>query len=433
MPGFVSAAVSVSQLLSNSLDASIGGVDFFIIDSRHEVGRRLQAFLFPGRDDRNFQDLGAFDGPIRISGMLAGDDYIAQGADLHTTLRQPGPLTLVHPWLGTLDVVLERPASIRFAQDELRIVRFEASFLPYDPFVSPGFDTLQALLFQINKVTGNAEKYLTSLLAPAILPLAIFGFAVGLAQRFAGFWSTLSGAGGNDGLAPIGPAIAPALDTLTAPIADGTDPRSVTPIIATNLLAVPAAAAAASVPTPPAAVAPGGSTVTPAAADAQGTANLIFASVLFGANYKLMPAPGPGVAAALAAAAVANALLASADIQFESQQAARAWTAVALPQIDAAIDAVLAQAQGSPAIVGALWQSLVSLRASFMADMNDEIGRLPAVKVLTTERSVSAWLIAQHLAGDTPGAVAATYRDLVARNKVAHPAIVPAGAVEYLQ
>jgi hypothetical protein len=43
-----------------------------------------------------------------------------------------------------------------------------------------------------------------------------------------------------------------------------------------------------------------------------------------------------------------------------------------------------------------------------------------------------AWLLAQYIAGDNPGSVRAAYVDLITRNNVFHPAIVPAGTLEVL-
>ena len=61
------------------------------------------------------------------------------------------------------------------------------------------------------------------------------------------------------------------------------------------------------------------------------------------------------------------------------------------------------------------------------------IGRLPAVVAFTSPAPVPVWLIAQHLSGDTPGDLVATYLDIVGRNNIAHPALAPAGALEVLQ
>jgi anthranilate phosphoribosyltransferase len=64
--------------------------------------------------------------------------------------------------------------------------------------------------------------------------------------------------------------------------------------------------------------------------------------------------------------------------------------------------------------------------------MNDRIGRLPAVATLVTPATMSAWLVANRIAGDTPGQITETMLEVVRRNRVRHPAMVPAGSVEYL-
>jgi hypothetical protein len=44
------------------------------------------------------------------------------------------------------------------------------------------------------------------------------------------------------------------------------------------------------------------------------------------------------------------------------------------------------------------------------------IGRLPEVLLLTVPAPAPAWVLAQHVAGDTPQAVVATLQDLLRRN-----------------
>lgn len=430
MSGAIGRISSTIQGLYDSLlDASFRGVTFSIIDSRHEVGRRVQRFLFPGRDDTAFQDLGAHDGAIRITGLISGDSYIANAQALHTAFRAAGPATLVHPWLGEIVVVLESPATISFTHTEFRIARFEASFVPFQPFVAPPVDTLQGLLDALDAGRVAARAFLRRLLAPLILPLALVNYANRTAWQIAGWWKVAT----RGGLAAnvLGLRADPAIDTLAAPISV---PAGSTwaDTMGANLAAVPEAIASASVPTPQAAVGPGASAVTPAAADPAATAFVLLGVATQVAGLASDPAPGPGLAAAVQAQIVLAAIAAASDILFTSQQEAMAWRDRLLVALDRAIALAAAQA-AVVAIEGAtLWRSLVAVRAAVAADYNALIGRLPPVLPLVLPAAVPVWLIAQFRAGDRPDVLAAVYRDLVVRNRIAHPGLPVGGSIEVL-
>jgi hypothetical protein len=75
---------------------------------------------------------------------------------------------------------------------------------------------------------------------------------------------------------------------------------------------------------------------------------------------------------------------------------------------------------------------LASLKAALAADLNSLIGRLPAVVTIMIPRTMSAWTLAEYISGDDPGQVFATYQDIIARNNIRHPALVPPGPLEVL-
>lgn len=106
--------IDIQGLYDSLLDASFRGVSFSIIDTRLDVGRRMQREMFPGLDTSLFQDLGAMDGPIRITGLISGDDFVAQARKLRLAFRTAGPGTLLHPWIDDSIVILQGPASISF-------------------------------------------------------------------------------------------------------------------------------------------------------------------------------------------------------------------------------------------------------------------------------------------------------------------------------
>lgn len=193
-----------------------------------------------------------------------------------------------------------------------------------------------------------------------------------------------------------------------------------------------AAIAGTSTPEIPAAVAPGGSTATPAAVDGRITANLILGAAATMTAASTTPAAQQAVTLAAQALALADAVSAASDIAFESQQEAATWqqnltTALSGAAMQAAL---LAATQATAA--GTLWRSLVAAQSALAADMTATIGRLPAVVTFTPPGPAPVWLIAQYLAGDTPANVVPVYLDLVARNGIVNPAVPVPGPLEVL-
>jgi len=144
------------------------------------------------------------------------------------------------------------------------------------------------------------------------------------------------------------------------------------------------------------------------------------------------PAPGPAMGAAMQAALVAAAVQAASRIVYTSQTQAEAQAALLYAAIDAAAVAAASLAQTDPANAAPVWRGLVAMKAALAADVNALIGRLPPVVAIITPVAMPAWVLAEYISGDTPAQVYATYLDLITRNNVLNPALVPAGTLEVL-
>lgn len=92
-----------------------------------------------------------------------------------------------------------------------------------------------------------------------------------------------------------------------------------------------------------------------------------------------------------------------------------------------AIGTTMFQAQMSDLV-----RSARDLSVAIVIDINEVMGRLPDVLTFRPERSIDAWALALHVAGDNPALMEAVYRDIVARNDPRHPASIEPGAVELL-
>ena len=94
--------------------ASFRGINFQVSDTDFGAGRRVQVHEYPQRNLPWVEDLGGATRAISFEGFLIGSDYIAQANRLLAALESVGPGTLMHPWLGSMQVCLVQPARVRF-------------------------------------------------------------------------------------------------------------------------------------------------------------------------------------------------------------------------------------------------------------------------------------------------------------------------------
>ena len=398
--------------LPGLLTASWRGVEFHVPDLTTPAGRRVQQVTFPGSDIPAYQDLGLHLGPVAVTGLLGGDDWQGQARALKQAFDQPGPGTLVHPWLGAAQMVLIEPVEIVTRTDQLRVVFFQASFAPFQPGSGlGGGDTLGPLIGAATSLLSLAGALMSRSFS---FPMAASRFG-DLAARIGG---TIASLNGGAALASRGllPAIPAAPDAASA--ADWTR---------ATMTAIGQAGAPPATP----AIGPGplGRTSGPVIAPRVATRLLIDLSAAIGA-------PGPDDAArAQAVSARATALGAAVTpltaIPYESRQEARRWRTLMVEALDQArIAATIGSA--APDEARAVFAGLTDLKRAVAADIDERIGRLPSVLTVETPARVSAWLIAQHVQGDDPQKLAACYDDLVVRNKLRHPAGAGPGPIETL-
>jgi prophage DNA circulation protein len=416
------------ELFPGLFPASFRGVEFHMPDSRHEVGRRVQRFLFPGRDSTIDEDLGALDGPITVSGLVLGPDYIAQARRLERAFRAEGPGLLAHPWLGELAVTLASPATFTFDERKLRVASFEVSFQIWEERQFPAADTLGLLLDDLALLRAEARAMMRQVLQPLSMPLAaisaVRSYSVGAVSTWRGL---LAGGSGVSALAEeAGVAIAGLAALQNIPVRT-TLPDEVTDAVQGVPRAVARRAAIAPLP----AIGSAGPPTPPPPAPELAATLLLDAASRF--PRPATPAPAPALALATRLATIAEAVEVGAAIAFDSQPQARAWQA----RMDAAIAAAAADAAALaatlPLAAGPTWRATGALRRSFATDMSARIGRLPEVLDLTVPGPAAAWVIAQHIAGDAPASVQATLIDILRRNRIRAPGMVAPGRLEILR
>jgi prophage DNA circulation protein len=459
MSGLLSAVMS--NLDGVLQTAAFDGVTFDMVDVREVAGRRLVKFLFPHSDLAAFRDLGAEQGDITITGIIGGDDYVIRAERMRMAFLTEGPAVLLHPWLGEMIVVLMPRPEIQFHLAEIGVARLQFVVQRYDPPTAGPTDTLGALLTSADALIDSGTLMIEQVLAPVALPLALFASLTGFFSEASAVWNGLIGSGTGltalsaqlsaaaAGASPVAigdgfAAVAqPSLTALSTGVQAPTNNIDTTfaDTVAALLFATPAAIAAASqqTATPAIGSAAGAVINTAPVLDPTETVNLLLAAATAIAALGDAPAAsvsGSGLAPlaiATAAAILAQAVSVGVSLPFTSQQDAITWRGTLDGALSALAGQVVTIGVAQPIAANAVFNAIAGLRAAVAADFNSLIGRLPAVITITTNRTMSAWLIALYLAGDTPSNMLAALQDVVQRNGVVNPGVVPAGALEVLQ
>lgn len=465
-----------SRLLPGCKPACWRGLTFHIPDASTEVGRRIIVTYFPGRDDPAIEDMGAAFGPIRVRGLIVGDDYIRQALALQAAFLSPGPGTFLHPWLGEITAIVPPgAASISFTATELRVVRFEATFQPIPASGAYGGLAAVPLVSTLSRLLGAASTLLWAVRGFGSVGLA--GGAIGASSWAAACEAATASAGALATLcddlptAPaFSPVLAPALATLEDAVALGAGADAAT-AITTALVNMAAPLAEAAIGAPLAAIGPGpaarggvpsdvrtGFTVSgesddatvlvigarvaldpdaalrAPAADARAGTSVLLTAAARVAEVAAIGAPAEVARLTARIALLAHAVRTATEIAYESRQDATAWRDALDGALIAAADDVAALVSGRQILAGAAappWRALGALRSALAQDLNEAIGRLPSVRTYAPAATISAWLLAQHFAGDAPAAVVPMLDDIVRRNRLRHPALV-SGTVEVL-
>ncbi|SIS87815.1 DNA circularization protein [Neptunomonas antarctica] len=87
---------------------SFRGVSFSIDQASGQGGRRVALHQYPQQEQHWAEDLGKTAESERLQMFVVGPDYDLERDQLIEALTQPGPGTLVHPYLGTLRVQIQQ-------------------------------------------------------------------------------------------------------------------------------------------------------------------------------------------------------------------------------------------------------------------------------------------------------------------------------------
>lgn len=422
---------NASDLLPGLMPAAFRGVRFHVVNAGHDVGRRIVSDYFPGLDLKTHEDLGIFDGPIDVAGLVIGDDYVAQAKALQRAFQTPGPGTFFHPWLGEMTVVLPEPARIDFDVKELRVARLQVTFERAMIGAMPGLSTLTGLLSALGSFTGAAQGLVSGIIGARSLPVMFWSVARSMADTVAGtLLSQVSGSRGSSTLVPGVEAIMGRFAAIDA-MSIGTGAAAA---LAEAVARLPDPVVAMASPARARAIGLGGKPlpVPPAVMDVRAGARLLLNTAKAIRTAETYAASDRAVALLGEAAHVAAAARLVSDIAFESRQEAVRWR----DDLDAAVVQVGRSASQlateSVGLASQLWQAAEATRSAIALDINEVLGRLPSVRTITPPRTVSAFLLAQHLVGDDARQVVPMVNDMRSRNRLKHPGSVPPDPIEVL-
>lgn len=116
-----------STWINNYLQASFRGVQFNIENSQYEFGRRTAIHEFPDVDEPYAEDLGRKARVFSLDCYIVGDDYFNARNALINAIETKGSGALVHPYLGTKQVVVTG-STMTESTSEGRVARFSLTF-----------------------------------------------------------------------------------------------------------------------------------------------------------------------------------------------------------------------------------------------------------------------------------------------------------------
>lgn len=414
---------STSDLLPGLSQGAFRGVKFEIVDAEHETGRRIVTHFFPGVDPQAREDQGRLDGPIKVMGLIVGEDYVERARQLEAALGQPGPGTLVHPWLGELRVVVPAGARIRFSTGELRVARFDIVFEREVEQLATGQASASRLSGSLGKVRSGAAGLLGSALASRLAPVNALDVAFTLGNQL--MTSALSEALQLQN----GAALAESVSGLLRSVAS--NPTQSQIVEAVSALSSLVGKAAKSRPRPAIAIGRNVLAEEPVPTSAASTARLALKIAQEADEVFPLGLPDKAAKAAWHAGLVSAAIEAAALIDFEAREEAFDWRKdldEALAKSSSLASSLTESLPGPAAILTSL---LRETRSALFTDFNEIIGQLP--RTVMIRGGLPALMIAYDLKGNSPAEVAKFANDIVRRNKLANPAVTPRDGVEVLQ
>jgi prophage DNA circulation protein len=379
--------------------ASFRGVPFYVEEASGDAGRRVALHEYPERDTPWAEDLGRATRHWTVTGYVLGPFYPDLRDQLLTASETAGAGRLVHPYLGELDVVCDRPMHYTERDDEGGICRFELSLC------EPGTATAPDAIRAAGAALANA--------AGGLYAAAVSAFAT--VYRVAGYQDFVA----TSALADLG-QLAAILEGLRGPTL-----QVPTPVGVAARARVLALAAVSPEATPPA-------TIAVAVLDAVATfsASVSPAVALDGlAALTTVAFPGPPPPPTPATPARAQEATNAAALMALTHQAAAAALPAPVSTVPLASYDDLARTRSrvvalcdrvEDGATDAVFEALASVRSESIAELSTRGATLRPLRPYATPTPRPSLTLAQRLYQDPSRA-----DELVARTGAVHPAFMP--------
>lgn len=368
--------------------ASFKGVPFKVDEGGRTGGRRVAEFQFPKGNTPYAEDMGRAAKRWQITGYVIGDDYTAQRDALLDACDSDGPGILIHPSLGSMNVMCG-PVATHESRLRGGICTFEMLFIEAGqaPSADVTDDTQGQVSSQADAMGGAAASALDTALGAAFDAVATVaniaegvGILATMLNALSGTVSGQTGTAGSQMFFAIGDLLASGEGDLRAS-------QLGTPLLAVFELATTAGASLAGMNTVMAAM----QAVTPASA-------IGIAVVNAGINMALVEQARILSATTFTSSNDVSAAIASNNANFSSAE----------------------ETIADSGDVGT-YQALIALHGSVTRDLVNRALQLPSLVTYQFPRSLPSLTMAFRLYADSTRA-----DQLVAENKAIHPAFMPA-------
>lgn len=138
--------------LDDLQEASFRGARFLIDTSSSTGGRKSVTHEYPNTDKRFVEDLGELRETYTMTGIISGNNYVAERDNLIAQLKTGGSGELVHPFFGSV-TVFAKPYSLSQNLNELGVARFSMTFERTNESTFPRVNANNRSL--IDDVAGN--------------------------------------------------------------------------------------------------------------------------------------------------------------------------------------------------------------------------------------------------------------------------------------
>lgn len=393
--------------------ASFRGFDFDVSTDGVIQPRRIFTHKYPGKDEPYHEDMGLDVRSFSVDAEIYGDDFVERAKEFEEVLIKGGQGTLVHPYYGSLDVVLmsysrrhniERVGSITFS------ITFEKYGAPLYPRAAQ--NTSQGLLDGSGSMLDALKADFTNTFnvsnLPDFLSVDILERTESITQAFNELLELSEIVPfGIETLVDIGETVqntfydivqqAETQFQFVIETGRGAFQNLISPLnLIEELFAV--------------------STISLADPVAQSTTPNQSRRIQNAASLDLM----------FRGSAVASILSVARLVTYESREQALSYKA----RISEALDVIANDAAVQN--WDQTYKAAKSLNAAIIKDISERVGRLPYTLKIKTAAPRASLALANQLYGDTPSDVVTQADDIVSRNTVRHPGFVGTDTLEVL-